>query len=137
MQDFRRLRVWRKAHALVLNVRRATHRFPRTGYASLKGQVTRAAESVPYNIVEGCGSHSEKEFARFLDIGIKSTSELEYQLLLAADYGVLAQESCTALTEEAIDIRRMLCGLRAKVLASELSQPAHNARTDDGKTVNS
>jgi four helix bundle protein len=137
MQDYRRLRVWSKAHALVLNIRRAAHRFPRTGYASLKLQITRAAESVPYNIVEGCGSHSQKDFARFLDISIKSTSELEYQLLLAKDYGVLGPDSWTALTEEAIDIRRMLCGLRGKVLASELSQPGHNGKTDDGKTVNS
>jgi len=137
MQDYRRLRVWSKAHALVLNVRRATHRFPRNGYASLKSQLTRAAESVPYNIVEGCGSHSQKEFARFLDISIKSTSELEYQLLLAMDYGVLVPECWKALTEETIDIRRMLCGLRAKVLASGLSQPQHNGKTDDRKTVNS
>ena len=137
MQDFRRLRVWRKAHAHVLNVRRATHRFPRTGYSSLKSQVTEAAESVPYNIVEGCGSHTQKEFARFLDVGIKSTSELEYQLLLARDYGVLAPETWKALTDETIDIRRMLCGLRAKVLESERSKSISNRKTDDGKTVNS
>ncbi len=132
MQDYRRLRVWRKAHALVLKVRRATHRFPRTGYASLKSQVTRAAESVPFNIVEGCGSHSQRDFARFLDISIKSTSELEYQLLLARDYGVLPTYEWKALTEETIDTRRMLCGLRAKVLESDLSQSINHGNTDDG-----
>ena len=137
MQDYRRLRVWRKAHALALNVRRATHGFPRTGYAKLRSQVTGAAESVPFNIVEGCGSHSQKDFARFLDNSIKSSFELEYQLRLARDYGVLATDSWNALTEESIDVRRMLCGLRAKVLKSELSQPEHNGKTDDGKTGNS
>jgi four helix bundle protein len=137
MQDYRRLRVWRKAHALALNIRRATHRFPRSGYAKLKAQVTGAAESVPSNIVEGCGSHSQKDLARFLDTSIKSTSELEYQLLLARDYGVLAPDHWNALTEETIDVRRMLCGLRARVLKSELSQPEHNRKTDTGKTVNS
>lgn len=132
MQDYRRLRVWRKAHALALIVRRATHRFPRTGYASLKSQVTRAAESVPFNIVEGCGSHSQKEFARFLEISIKSTSELEYQLLLAKDYGVLVPDKWQTLTEETVDTRRMLCGLRAKVIESDASRSNNHGKTDDG-----
>lgn len=72
-----------------------------------------------------------------MDIGIKSTSELEYQLLLAKDYGVLVPESWQMLTEETIDIRRMLCGLRAKVLESKLSQSISNWKTDNTKTVNS
>ena len=113
MQDYRRLRVWRKAHALALNVRRATHGFPRRGYAKLISQVTGAAESVPFNIVEGCGSHSQKDFARFLDNSIKSSSELEYQLLLSKGYGVLVSDRWKTLTEETIDVRHMLCGLRA------------------------
>ena len=119
MQDYRRLSVWAKAHVHTLNVRRATYRFPRAGYASLKSQVTRAAESIPFNIVEGCGSSSQKEMGRFLDISIKSSMELEYQLVLAKDYGVLAEREWNALAEATTEIRRMLCGLRAKVLASE------------------
>ena len=78
----------------------------------------RAAESIAFNIVEGCGSASQKELARFLDISIKSASELEYQLVLARDYGVLGESAWKALGEGTIDIRRMLCGLRAKVLES-------------------
>jgi four helix bundle protein len=116
MQDHRQLRVWTKAHARILNVRRATHRFPRIGYASLKSQMTRAAESIAFNIVEGCGSSSQKELARFLDISIKSASELDYQLVLAGDYGVLADGEWKTLSEATIDVLRMLCGLRRKVL---------------------
>jgi four helix bundle protein len=137
MQDYRRLRVWRKAHALALDVRRTTHRFPRTGYARLKSQVTGAAESVPFNIVEGCGSHSQKDFARFLDMSIKSSSELEYQLLLARDYGVLASDKWRLLTGETIDTRRMLCGLRAKVIESDRSRSIDHGKTDNRSTGNS
>ena len=118
MQDYRKLRVWIKAHTHAVNVRRATQRFPRTGYASLKSQITSAAESIAFNIVEGCGSSSLKELARFLDISIKSSSELEYQLVLAKDYGVLSEKAWKELTHVTIDIRRMLCGLRAKILSS-------------------
>ncbi len=80
--------------------------------------MTRAAESIAFNIVEGCGSSSQKELARFLEISIKSASELDYQLMLARDYGVLIESTWKALSGETIDIRRMLCGLRAKVLES-------------------
>lgn len=118
MQDYRSLRVWRKAHELTLAVRRATSRFPRTGYASLRNQMTTSAESVAFNIVEGCGSSSGKELARFLDISIKSSLELEYQLKLAMDYGVMDSAEGTGLSGEVVDARRMLCGLRNKVMQS-------------------
>jgi len=118
MQDYRKLRVWRKAHELALSARRTAGRLPRTGYASLKNQMTTSAESIPFNIVEGCGATSPKELARFLSISIKSTMELEYQLKLASDYGLVDEVEGHALAEEVVDTRRMLCGLRTKVLAS-------------------
>lgn len=116
MQDYRRLLVWKRAHTLAIEVRRTTRRFPRTGYGALQSQIMRAAESVVFNIVEGCGGRSPKEFARFLDISIKSTSEVECQLELAKGYGVLGHQAWQRLTIEAVEIRRMLCGLRKKVL---------------------
>jgi four helix bundle protein len=84
--------------------------------------MTSAAESVAFNIVEGCGAASRKEFARFLDISIKSTSELEYQLQLAKDYGVLPSHAWQSLTAETIEIRRMLCGLRRAVLDADRAE---------------
>jgi four helix bundle protein len=116
MQDYHGLLVWKKAHALAIDVRRATRRFPRAGYGSLQSQTIRAAESIVLNIVEGCGARSAKEFARFLDISIKSTSELECELELARDYGVLEHREWQTLTAKTVEVRRMLCGLRARVL---------------------
>ena len=116
MQDFRRLLVWQRAHEHVLNVRRAVRKFPRSERGSLKTQMVNAAESIAFNIVEGCGSASSKEFARFLDISIKSTCELEYQLQLATDCNLLSLHVWRPLSAETIEIRRMLCGLRRKVL---------------------
>lgn len=119
MQDYRRLRVWKKAHAHTLKVRSTTRRFPRSGYSDLKSQVTRAAESIGFNIVEGCSSSSQKDLARFLEISIKSASELEYQLELCKDYGVLPHVEWVDLNEATVEIRKMLHGLRAKVLETE------------------
>lgn len=128
MQDYRKLRVWRHAHTLALSVRRATQRFPRTGYASLRSQITASSESIAFNIVEGCGTSSQAELARFLEISRKSSMELKYQLQLARDYGVLPQPVWESLSKEVIDTRRMLCGLRAKVLASPCSKSARKNR---------
>ena len=121
VQNFRRLEVWGKAHALALNVRRASRDFQRSGCAPLKAQITRAAESVPSNIVEGAFCSTQKEFARFLDISIKSTGEVEYQLQLARDYGLLRESTWRSLTNDTIQVRRMLVGLRSRVLR-DLSQ---------------
>lgn len=126
VQNYRQLRVLENAHKLAVQVRRATNAFPRSGYAALKAQITTAAESIAFNIVEGCGARSQRDFARFLDISVKSSSELEYQLQLARDYEVLAAAEWQQLTIQTVDVRRMLCGLRAKVLASTL-RPAGNS----------
>jgi four helix bundle protein len=90
--------------------------------------MTSAAESISFNIVEGCGADSQKEFARFLDIGIKSAMELENQLKLAKDYGILRILDWKALSEATVDVRRMLYGLRTKVRASISSKPAVTQR---------
>jgi four helix bundle protein len=135
MQDHRHLRVWEKAHALAIDVRRAVALFPRTGYGALKSQIVSAAESIVFNIVEGCGSASQAEFARFLDISIKSSSELEGELELARDYGILPPRYWEALTAEVIGIRRMLCGLRAKVLAADRVAPVVHPRRDPVQAI--
>ena len=118
MQDFRRLNVWKRAHLFALAVRRAAKAFPSRGYTDLKSQLTRAAESIPDNIVEGCASASRKEFAHYLNISIKSTSEVDYQLEYARDLGVLPQDVWKPLAKEVVEIRKMLTALRRTVLKS-------------------
>ena len=133
MQDFRRLIVWARAHAFALDVRRAVRAFPRSGYAELRSQLTAAAESIAHNIVEGAAASSRKEFARFLDVSIKSTSEAEYQLQLAHDYEILSDEVWRSLTEEVIEIRRMLYGLRRAVLNADRRE--QQSRRQEAKRI--
>ncbi|MGK2935394.1 MAG: four helix bundle protein [Gemmatimonadaceae bacterium] len=118
MQDHRNLRVWKHAHDLAVNVRCATGDFPISGYASLQSQMTRAAESIVFNIAEGCGASSQREFARFLGISIKSSFELEAQCELAKDYGALRAAVWKELVSALVSVRRMLFALRKKVLTS-------------------
>jgi len=119
MQDFRKLRVWKRAHAFAVEVRQVVRSFPRRGYSDLKSQIIRAAESIVSNIVEGCGAATRAEFARFLDISIKSTSEVDYRLELARDLGALSRREWTPLSTDVVQIRKSLFALRREVLAAE------------------
>src|SRR6476619_4481914 len=105
MQDFRQLLVWKRAHAFGLSVRRAVEGIPRVGYADLKSQMTRSSQSIVDNIVEGCGAASRLEFARYLDISIKSTSEVDYQLEFARDLGVMSHDVWKPLAKDVVEIR--------------------------------
>ncbi len=91
---------------------------PRTGYTDLKSQMTRSAQSIVDNIVEGCGAASRLEFARYLDISIKSTSEVDYQLEFARDVRVISHDVWKPLAREVIEIRKMLSALRRSILAA-------------------
>jgi four helix bundle protein len=53
VSDFKRLKVWRKAHSLALSVRRVARNIRGADNASLRNQLIRAAMSIPTNIVEG------------------------------------------------------------------------------------
>jgi len=84
----------------------------------------KTAESVAFTLVEGCGAFTQNEMARFVEMSIKSTKELEYQLFLARDYGILPPKNWISLTLETIEIRRMLCGLRRRILGDDAQEEA-------------
>jgi four helix bundle protein len=118
MQDHRKLQIWRMACSLCIDVRAAVNRFPKRGYAELKEQMITASESIANTIVEGCGAESNKEFARFLAMSIKSNRELEGQLELAYGYHILSEQRWHTLSEYTVLIRKKTYTLRTKVLES-------------------
>lgn len=118
VSDFKNLIVWRKSHALALNVRRVAAGIRGADDASLRGQMIRAALSIPTNLVEGAGQASRKDFARFILIALNSTTELEYHLIVARDVHAIREMDFRALTDQAIEIRKMLHGLRNRVIST-------------------
>lgn len=111
MQDFRNLKVWEKAHELTLAVYKATAGFPAAELYGLTSQIRRSSASIPANIAEGCGRSSDAEFAHFLQIAMGSTSELEYQLLLSRDLGLVPPATYLELDDTAQEVQRMIAGL--------------------------
>lgn len=111
MSDFKRLKVWRKSHALALNVHRVALQIRGRNSISLRSQMLRAAMSVPANIVEGTAKGSDRELARFLQISLGSASELEYHLIVARDSSVITKSDFDSLSAQTIEVRKMLHGL--------------------------
>ena len=124
MQDYRKLKVWEKAHQLTLSVYECTLRFPREELYGLTAQMRRSAYSIPTNIAEGAGRAGNADFARFLQMAFGSACELEYQLLLARDLKYLGRETYEELSGGATEIKKMLGALLDKVRKEPLAAAA-------------
>ncbi len=111
MQDFRKLKVWEKAHDLTLSVYRISKNFPDDEKYGLISQLRRATSSIPINIAEGCGRISKKDFMNFLHISFASASEVDYTLMLSKDLGYISIEDYIPLQEQIEEIKRMLSAL--------------------------
>jgi four helix bundle protein len=118
VQDFRKLKVWRKSHELTLEVYAATATFPKEELYGLTGQIRRAASSVPANIAEACGRGGNAEFARFIRIAMESASELEDHLLLARDLKLLHGDEYERLAGEIVEVKRMLTAFAQRLRAT-------------------
>jgi four helix bundle protein len=105
MRDFKEFKVWEKSHGLTLEVYKVTTTFPGEELYGLTSQIRRACASIPANIPEGCGRDGNAELARFLQIAMGSTSELEYHLLLAHDLTFLNASDYENLSTRVIELK--------------------------------
>jgi four helix bundle protein len=120
--DYKRLRVWRKAHAIVCEVYAVTRTFPQHDQFVLGDQLRRAAISIAANIAEGCGRNGDGDLHRFLNIALGSANELRYLLELAIDVGVLSRTAGDPIVAAVDDVRRMLYGLASAADQGRLSR---------------
>jgi four helix bundle protein len=117
MQNFRNLKVWEKAHALKFEIYKFSKTFPRDEMYGLTSQMRRASASIGANIAEGSCRRGDVDFARFLQMAAGSASELEYHLLLARDLDLLKMGDYNRLSDEAVEVKRMLASLMQKLRA--------------------
>lgn len=122
IQSYKDLDVWKKSVALVTEIYQASSEFPKEEVYGLTSQIRRAAVSIPSNIAEGRGKRSTRDFIRFLNIAYGSLCEVETQLVIAANLGLLALDKLDSLTTSTSEIARMLNGLVTS-LESKLPTP--------------
>lgn len=111
MKDFKSLLVWKKAHELVKTVYYETKSYPKEELYGITSQLRRAAVSIPTNIAEGCGKHTEKEFAGYLQISMGSACEAEYLMLLSLELGYLLKPKYSEMEKTIVEIKKMLVSL--------------------------
>lgn len=115
MRNFRDLSIWSKSHLFTLKIYSTTQSFPKEEMFGLVSQMRRAAFSIPSNIAEGCGRNTNPDFKRFLVMAAGSSSELEYQLILAKDLNFISDAAFGALEKEIIEIKKMIHSFIKKV----------------------
>lgn len=110
MADFKKLKVWEKAHALTVEVYDLTKKLPKEEKHGLVSQLRRAAVSVESNIAEGEGRFSNKEKVQFCVVARGSVAEICTQLLVIQDNFDLNAD-CGSLLKEYDVLGRMLTNL--------------------------
>ena len=121
MKDFRKLKVWEKAHAFVLTVYTVTRNFPKEEIYGLTSQIKRASLSIGLNIVEGCGRNSNADFKRFLQIAFGSACEAEYCIILSHDLKYITYDEFIFLQQKIIEVKMMLSSLMNKLTTDKRS----------------
>ena len=109
--NFRSLKAWQYADALVRVVDEATNAFPTDERFGLALQMRRAGVSVAANIAEGATRTSQREYAPFLSVARGSLAELEYDVTISRRLGDLPEAMFQQLSDSYRQTGRTLHGL--------------------------
>ncbi|MBN2119854.1 MAG: four helix bundle protein [Candidatus Omnitrophica bacterium] len=108
IRKFEELDIWKRTRELTKIIYKISSVPGFSRDWGLRDQLRRASVSVMSNIAEGFDSGSRKEFARFLSISRRSTSEMQSQLYVALDQSYMSQEDFKLIYKEIEEIRRMI-----------------------------
>ena len=114
-QSYRDLIVWQKSIDLAKQLYQLTTAFPVDERFGLISQIRRAAVSVPSNIAEGQARHTTGEFIQFISHAEGSAAELDTQLYLSVELGLLHPAKAAPAVVLIEEIRRMLNSLRRRL----------------------
>lgn len=115
MHNFRKLDIWLKSMDLVVEIYQLTNTFPNHEKFGLSSQMNRSAVSIPSNIAEGSAKSSNKDFARFLEMSIGSSYELETELTIASKLNYIGLDVFALLQNKIVEIQKMIIGFKNKL----------------------
>lgn len=107
-ESFEKLEVWRRSHALSIEVYRLLRDCRDWGF---KDQITRSANSIADNIAEGAERRGKAEFQQFLSYAKGSAGETRSQMQRAIALGYMPADAGQGLITELREISRMIHGL--------------------------
>jgi four helix bundle protein len=115
IECFEDLIAWQKARALTKQVYTLTLEGALARDFGLRDQMRRSAVSIMANIAEGFERHRLGEFHQFLSIAKSSLAELRSHLYVAKDACLCSEAQMKALMAQAIEVGKIIGGLRASV----------------------
>lgn len=108
VKTHRDLQIWQKSMDLVTIIYDETDLFPNSEKFGLRSQIRRASVSVPANIAEGFGRRSNGDFKRFLNISLGSLFELQTEIEIAKNLGILNESKFEELYDYTREVERMM-----------------------------
>jgi four helix bundle protein len=112
---FEELVAWQKSRELTKTVYRLTRSGELSRDFELRGQIRRAAISVPSNIAEGFERGRLREFHQALSVAKASCAEVRAQLYIAFDAEYIDELLLKNLLAQAEEVGRVIGGLRKSV----------------------
>lgn len=100
MHKFKEFEIWKRSRIFCSRVYALTSKFPNSEKFGLTNQLRRASVSTPSNIAEGSSRKSSKDFARFLQIALVSSYEIETQLLISFDLKFISNDELNSALNE-------------------------------------
>ena len=114
-KNYQDLLAWQRAMELVETVYRESAAIPPEERYGLTSQMRRAAVSIPSNIAEGQGRHTDGEFLNQLSVAHGSVRELETHTMIAGRLEFIAPSTVATILERAAQVGRLV-----NALANEL-----------------
>ena len=115
VKTFEDLIIWQKSIVLTKQIYTITRKFPKEEIYGLSNQLRRASVSVSSNIAEGYGRITRNDYKRFLSFSFGSTFEIQTQLIICIEIGIINNEDFNESMMLSKEISAMLYAIIKKL----------------------
>ncbi len=112
---FEQLRVWQEAVELTGAISSFTKSLPKEELFVLSSQIKWAANSIALNIAEGSTGQTTPEFKRFLEMALGSAFEIETQLTIIKELGLIENDIINKVFDTLETEQKMIGSLISKI----------------------
>jgi len=113
--SFTNLIAWQEGHRLVLFIYEVTKQFPKEELFGLGSQMRRAVVSITSSIAESFSHKTTKEKIQFYKTSIGSLLELQNQIIISRDLGLISEKMYKTIYAQTIMVQKIMHGLANKV----------------------
>ncbi|MCA9301344.1 four helix bundle protein [Candidatus Nomurabacteria bacterium] len=111
LKAFQDLTVWQESRKLFFIIYKLTKQFPKEEVFSSVSQMRRSSMSISSNIAEGFGRSSIADKLHFYIMARGSLTELQNQIILTGDVGLITAENIKIALEQAEITHKLVVGL--------------------------